>query len=156
MLTKNGRYTYKVKSRISMAKAAFNKKRTLFTSTLDLILRKKPIKCYIWSIALYGAENWTLRAVDQIHLESFEMWCCQRTEKISWIDHVRNEGVLLRVKGQMNNPHETNKREANWIGHILSRNCLLQLVIKGKIQGAIEVTRKQSEDLGSYWMTLRK
>jgi len=30
-----------------MAKAAFNKKRTFFTSTLDLKLRKKIIKCYI-------------------------------------------------------------------------------------------------------------
>ena len=48
-----------------MAKAAFNKKRVLFTSTLDLELRKKLVKCYIWSIALYGAETWTLRRVDQ-------------------------------------------------------------------------------------------
>ena len=48
-----------------MAKAAFNKKRTLFTSTLDLEWRKKLVKCYVWSIALYGAETWTLRAVDQ-------------------------------------------------------------------------------------------
>ena len=48
-----------------MAKAAFNKKRTLVTSTLDLELRKKLVKCYIWSIALYGAEKWTLRTVDQ-------------------------------------------------------------------------------------------
>jgi hypothetical protein len=54
---------------LSMAKAAFNKKRTLFTSTLDLELRKKLAKCYIWSIALYGAETWTFRAVDQKHLE---------------------------------------------------------------------------------------
>jgi len=40
-----------------MAKFAFNRKRTLFTSTLDLELRKKLVKCYVWSIALYGAEN---------------------------------------------------------------------------------------------------
>jgi hypothetical protein len=58
-----------------MAKAAFNKKGTLFTITLDLELRKKLVKCYIWSIVLYGAETWTLRAVDQKHLESFVMWC---------------------------------------------------------------------------------
>ena len=47
-----------------MAKAAFNKKRTLFTSTLDWELRKELVKCYVWSIALYGAETWTLRAMD--------------------------------------------------------------------------------------------
>jgi len=42
-----------------MEKAAFSKKKTLFTSKLDLNLRKKLIKCYIWSMALYGAETWT-------------------------------------------------------------------------------------------------
>ncbi|PNF42171.1 hypothetical protein B7P43_G08332, partial [Cryptotermes secundus] len=26
----------------------------------------KLVKCYIWSMALYGAETWTLRAVDQL------------------------------------------------------------------------------------------
>ena len=56
-----------------MAKAAFSKKTTLFTSKLDLNLRKKLIKCYIWSMALSGAETWTLRAADQKYLNSFEM-----------------------------------------------------------------------------------
>jgi hypothetical protein len=40
--------------------------------------------------SLYGAETWTLRTVDQKHLESFEMWCWRTMEKISWTDHVRN------------------------------------------------------------------
>jgi len=78
LLTNDGRRTCEIKCRIAMAKAAFNKKRTLFTSTLDLELRKKLVKCYIWSIVLYGAEKWTLRAVDQKQLESFEMWCWRR------------------------------------------------------------------------------
>jgi len=72
MLTNDGRCTCGIKSRIAMAKAAFNKKRALFTSTLDLKLRMKPVKCYIWSTALYGAETWVLRAVDQKHLESLK------------------------------------------------------------------------------------
>jgi len=92
---------------------------------------------------MYGAETWTLRAVDQKHLKSFEMWCCRRMEKISWTDHVRNEEVLLRVKEQRNILHEICKRKAKWIGHILSRNCLLQRVIEGKIQGGIEVTGRR-------------
>jgi hypothetical protein len=52
-----------------MAKAAFNKKKTHFTSKLDAHLRKKPLKCYIWSIALYGAETWTFQKVDQKYLK---------------------------------------------------------------------------------------
>ena len=83
ILTNDGRCTCEIKCRIAMAKAAFNKKRALFTSTLDFELRKKLVKCYVWSIALYGAETWTLRAMDQKHLQSFEMWCWRRMEKIS-------------------------------------------------------------------------
>jgi len=126
-----------------MAKTAFNKKRALFASTLDLELRKKLVKCYIWSIALYGAQTWTLRAVDQKHLESFEMWCWRRLEKIIWTEHVRNEEVLPRVKEQRYILHEISKRKANWIGHILRRNCLLQRLIEGKIKGGIEVTGRR-------------
>jgi len=64
-------------------------------------------------------------------------------EKISWTDHVRNEDVLFRVKEQRNILHEIRKRKANWIGHILRRNCLLQRITEGKIQGGIEVTGRQ-------------
>jgi hypothetical protein len=63
--------------------------------------------------------------------------------EISWTNHVRNEKVLLRVKEQRNILHEISKRKANWIGHILRTNCLLQQVIEGKIEGGIEVTGRR-------------
>ena len=94
---------------------------------------------------MYGAETWTLRAADQKYLESFEMWCWRRMEKISWTDHVRNEEVLLRVNEQRNILHEIRKRKANWIGHILRRNCLLKQVIEGKIKEEIEVARRRKK-----------
>jgi hypothetical protein len=49
----------------------------------------------------------------------------------------------LRVKEQRNIPHEISKRKANWIGHILRRNCLLRQVIVGKINAVLEVTERQ-------------
>ena len=64
-------------------------------------------------------------------------------EKISWTDHVRNGEVLLRVNEPRDILHEIRKRKANWIGHILRRNCLLQEVIEGNIKGQIEVTRRR-------------
>jgi len=71
-----------------MPKGAFNEKKILFTSKVDLSLRKKLVKCCIWSI---------LRKVDQKYLDTFEM-CWRRMEKISWNDSVRNEEVLHTVK----------------------------------------------------------
>jgi hypothetical protein len=136
MITNDARCTGEIKSSIAMAKAAFNKKKTLFTSKLDLNLRRKLVKCYVWSIALYGAEMWTLRKMDQKYLECFEMWCWRRMEKISWT----NREVLHRVKDERNILHTIKRRKANWIGHILLRNCLLKHVIEGKLEGRIEMT----------------
>jgi len=64
-------------------------------------------------------------------------------EKISWTDHVRNEEALFRVNEQRNILHEISKRKANWIGHILRRNCLIQRVIEGKVKGGIGMAGKR-------------
>jgi hypothetical protein len=66
----------------------------------------------------------------------------EKMEKINWTDHLRNE-VLSRVKEQRNILHEISKRKANWMGHILRRNCLLRQFIEGKIKGGIEVTGRR-------------
>ena len=58
-----------------MAKAALNKKKTLFTSKLDLNLMKKLMKLYTRSIALYGAKTLTVLKLGQKYVESFKMWC---------------------------------------------------------------------------------
>ena len=111
------------------------------TIFIRICLRKLE-KCYILSIALYGAGNWTLRAVDKIYLETFEM-CWRRMVKVSWTEHVKNEEALLQVIEQKNILHAIRKRKANWIGQFLRRNCLLKQVIEEKIKGEIKVTRRQ-------------
>jgi hypothetical protein len=83
---------------------------------------------------LYGAETWALREVDQKYLDSLEMWCWRSTEKNGWVDRARNEEALSGVKEERNILHEVKRRNANWIGVILRRNCLLKDVVEGKIE----------------------
>jgi hypothetical protein len=55
-----------------MAKANFKKDEGSFHQHTGLKnTRKELVKCYIWSIAVYGAEIWTLRKVDEKYFESF-------------------------------------------------------------------------------------
>jgi hypothetical protein len=71
------------------------------------------------------------------------MWCWRRMEKISWTDRVRNGEVLNRVNEERNIIHTVKRKKANWIGHVLRRNCLLKQVIEGKIEGWIDVTGRK-------------
>jgi hypothetical protein len=63
--------------------------------------------------------------------------------KISQTDRVRNAEVFRRVKEERNILHAVKRRKANWIGHILRRNCLLKPVIEGRIEGRIGVTGRR-------------
>jgi hypothetical protein len=56
---------------------------------------------------------------------------------------VRNEEVLHRVKEERNILRTIKRRKANWIGHILRRNCLLKHVIEGKLERRTEMTGRR-------------
>jgi hypothetical protein len=44
----------------------------------------------------------------------------------------KNEEVLRKVKEKRNMLHTIKRRKANWIGHVLRRNCLVKHIIEGK------------------------
>ena len=99
--------------------------KTLFTSQLDLHLRKTLVKCYTWSTALYGAELGHCRRDSEDQLGR----SCVKWRSITYGQWVEERPT-------------NNKRKANWIGHILRSNCLLKHVIEGKIAGRKEVKRR--------------
>ena len=49
-------------------------------------LRKRLVKCFVWSVVLYGAETWTLRRNEQKRLEASEMWIWRRMERVKCTD----------------------------------------------------------------------
>jgi hypothetical protein len=69
---------------------------------------------------------------------------------------VRNEAVLHRVKEVRNIVHTAKRSEANWIGHILRRNCILKHVTEGKKEGRLYMRGRRGNEVSSYWKMLRK
>ena len=80
-----------VRQRIAMAREDFNRKRSIFCGPLVKELRKRLVKCFAWSVVLYGAESWTLRQNEQKRLEAFEMWIWRRMERVKWTDKIKTQ-----------------------------------------------------------------
>ena len=116
-----------------MAKEAFNRKRSIFCGLLKKELRKRLVKCFVWSVQLYSKETWTLRRNEEERLEAFEMWVCRRMEHVKWTDKVKNAVVLERVGEGRIMLELIRKRERNWLGHWLRRNCLLKDALEGMV-----------------------
>ena len=56
----------------------------------------------------------------------------RKMEKIKWSDKVTNEQVIDSIGEKRTLINNILRRKANWIGHILRRNCLLHDVIKDR------------------------
>ncbi|KAJ4440465.1 hypothetical protein ANN_08606 [Periplaneta americana] len=122
----------KMKTMVTERKVKKKKEHLLRTSGE---LRKRLVKCFVWSVALYGAETWTLRRSEEKRIEAFEMWLWRRMEHVKWTDRIRNEGLLERVDKERIMLKLMRKRKRNWLGHWLRRNCLLKDALEGMANG---------------------
>lgn len=135
-----------IKCRIEQAREAFFKLKRVFTcSDFDLDLRLRFLKCYVWSVLLYGMEGWTLKVNTINKLEAFEMWLYRRILKIPWTARITNEDVLASVNKERELFTTIKKRKTAYLGHVMrnEKYKYLQLIIEGKIEGRRGVGRKK-------------
>lgn len=143
LLAEDGYCETEIRARVAMAKETFKLHNSLFTASLELQLKKRLMKCFVWSVFLYGSETWTLRKEDRKRIDALEMWLWRKSENIKWSDRVTNEEVLQRV-GEVRRLGETIKlRTKRWIGNILRHDGQLKDVLEGRMNGKRPRGRKR-------------
>lgn len=136
-----------IRSRIEQARKTFINMRQFFTrSDLSLELRVRMVRCYIFSVLLYGCESWTLDISLEKKLDAFEMYIYRRILRISWVQRVSNVEVLNRMRKQKELMLTIKERKTRYIGHIMrgKKYELLRLIIEGKVQGKRSIGRRQN------------
>src|SRR6267154_3862894 len=73
IMTENGRSDVDVKSRIAMAKDAFNQRKELLTEGLSRTQKKRMVKVLMLPVVLYGCETWTLLQDETNRLQALEV-----------------------------------------------------------------------------------
>ena len=126
-----------------MAKDAFNKRKELLSKRMNIDTKKRIVKALVWSIALYGAETWALRAEDIKRIEAFEMWVWRKMQKVRWSERKTNEEVLEMIDEQRSLMDRIIRSKKKWIGHIVRGDGLLKEVIEGRMVGKRPRGRKR-------------
>ena len=122
-----------VKHRMAMAKEAFNRKSNIFCEPLEKVLRKRLVKCFVWSVALYVQR---LGYYDGMSKNDGKM--LRRGYEGGWsvLNGQTKNGVVLERVGEGRITLEPiKKRKRNWMGHWLRRNCLLKDTLEGMVNG---------------------
>ena len=98
LFTSDGRCEQDVQQKIAIAKSAFTSlEKVLKNRNINIQLRCRFLKCYVWSTLLYGSEAWTLSSKVLNKLEATEMWFLRRMQRISYTEHVTNAEVIRRA-----------------------------------------------------------
>uniref|UniRef100_A0A8D8XQX4 Endonuclease-reverse transcriptase n=1 Tax=Cacopsylla melanoneura TaxID=428564 RepID=A0A8D8XQX4_9HEMI len=147
-LNQNWEVSKEIKIRIEKARATFINMRQLFCNRgINIPLKARLVRCYIFSVLLYGVESWTLTETLMKKLEAFEMWVYRRILRISWVDKVSNERVIQRMNKEKEIVNTIKTRKLQYLGHI-SRNPerykIPLLLLKGKVEGRRGRGRKRT------------
>lgn len=154
-LTENLDQSAEIKARIEIARASFVKlKKCLCSGDINLKLRLRMLRGYIFATLLYGSEAWTLKKAEMEKLEAFERWCYRRMLRIAWTDKVTNVELRRRIQKDEEVINTLKKRKLEYFGHIMRgpKYALLQNIIEGKIKGR----RSQGRRRTSWLKNLRE
>jgi len=134
-MTKDGKCEMDIKTRIGMAKDVFWKHKKLLKGNINLQTKKRMLNCYVFPVARYACESWTLN--DERCINSFEQWRYRRMMKIKWTDEISNEEVLQRIRERELCLYiSVKKQKMAFTGHVLRGSSGKDLldVLEGKLK----------------------
>ena len=146
----NHLYTYGVYSHqmqeviIGIANSTFTSMNIILTArNISIAVRLRVLKCYIWSTSLYGCETWTISGDMIKKLEALETWFYRRMLRISWKEKVTNVEVYRRMNTSTSLLIDIVHRQLTFLGHILRKGELENLVVTGFVDGKRDRERQR-------------
>jgi len=115
------------------------KHKELLKGNINLSVKKRILHCYVFPVAKYSCESWTLNKELSQRINAFEQWCYRRLLKIKWTDMTSNE-VLRRMKEKEGFLYNSIvKQKMAFAGHVLresSGDSAIQ-ILEGKLEDKI-------------------
>ena len=139
-LTKDGRSSTEIKTRLALATSALSKLSKIMRSKdITLPTKLKLFRSLVLSILLYGCESWTLTAETTRRIQTFETKSFRRLLGISWSDRKTNEFVRNQIT-LLAGPQEpllatVRRRKLSWFGHVTRHNTLSKTILQGTLEG---------------------
>ena len=149
-ITKDGRSTTEVKTRLAMATSSMARLFKIWHSKeISFSSKFKLYKSLVLSIALYGCESWTLLAELEKRIQSFEMKCLRRLLGISWQEKKTNEFVRATIKQKVGKQEEllttVKRRKMAWFGHVTRHQNMSKTILQGTVPGARKRGRQRKQ-----------
>ena len=92
------------------------------------------VKAMIFQVVMYGCESWTIKKVEHLRIDAFELWCWRRLLRVLWTARRSNQPILKEISPEYS--LEGLKLKLQYFGHLMRRtDSLEKSLMLGKIEG---------------------
>ena len=103
---------------------------------ITLLTKVHLVKAMIFSVVMYGFENWTMKKAEQQRTDAFELWCWTRLLRVPWTARGSNQFILKEISPEYSLEGLILKLKLQYFGHLIRRtDSFEKTLMLGKIEG---------------------
>ena len=101
-----------------------------------LLTKVHLVKAMVFSVFVYGCENWTIQKAECWRVNAFELWCWRRLLRVPWTSRRSNQSMLRKTNPEYTLEGLMLKLKLQYTGHLMWRNDSLgKTLMLGKTDG---------------------
>ena len=94
------------------------------------------VKAMVFSVVMYGCENWTIKKAEHRRIDAFELWCWRRLLRVLWTARRSNQSILKEISPEWSLEGLMLKLKLQYFGHLMQRtDSFEKTLMLGKIEG---------------------
>ena len=97
-ITADGDCSHEIKRCLLLGrKVMTNLDSILKSRDITLLTKVHIVKVMVFSVVMYGCENWTIKKVECRRIDAFELWCWRRLLRVPWTARKSNQSILKEI-----------------------------------------------------------
>ena len=90
----------------------------------------------VFSVVMYGCESWTIKKVECLKTDAFELWCWRRLLRVIWAVRRSNQSILREINLEYTLERLMLKLKLLYFGHLMrTADSSEKFLMLGKIEG---------------------
>ena len=117
-------------------KAMTNLQRMLKNQRHYLPSKVHLVKAMVFSVVIYGYEDWTVKKAEHQRIDASELWCWRRFLRVPWTARKSNQSILKEISPEYSLEGLTVKLKLQYFGHLMQRtDSFEKTLMLGKTEG---------------------
>ena len=135
-ITSDGDWSHEIKRRLLLLrKVRANLDSILKSSDITLPTKVSLVKAMVFPVVMYGCENWTIKKVEHLSVDAFELWCWRRLLRVPWTARRSNQSILKEISPGCSLVGLMLKLKLQYFGHLMQRaDSVGKTLMLGKIE----------------------